>query len=101
MIKQQVLDHVVPEQLAVVDADETEDGQAGGGEAGDEAGRLLPRPLVPGLARLTSLTPADTDASAISTMATGTKSNWVEKSWLPLERGQRGVGQERRSWPQP
>ena len=42
----QVLNHVVPEQLAVVDADEAEDGHPGGEERPDPGHRLADRPGV-------------------------------------------------------
>ena len=54
MIRMQVLDHVVPEQLAVVDADEAEDGHPRGEERADPGRRLAGRP---GVARVEGVVP--------------------------------------------
>ena len=97
--EEQVLDHVVPEQLAVVDADEAEDGDPGRGECPEPGHGLADRPAMTGVQRVVALDAPEVEARATRIMATGTKSNWVESELASRQRRQRCVVEGREHGP--
>ena len=78
-----MLNHVVPEQLAVVDADEAEDGDARREECTQPGHRLADRPGVARVQGVVAFDRPEVQHQATRIIATGTKSNCVEKSWWP------------------
>ena len=86
-----VLDHVVPEELPVVDADEAEDGNPGRDQCAEEGHRLADGPPVTGMQGVVAPHPPQVEERGrLAIIATGTKSNWVEVNSEP-RRGRSGA----------
>ena len=92
-----MLDHVVPEQLLVVDADEAEDGDGGGHQPADEGRRLEPGPGVAGAEPIHSLDTPEVEGQGAQDHDHGDGVEGGGEELAPPQRRQRGGGQQRRS----